>query len=143
VAKPEWGKKRTCQSCGAAFYDLKRKTISCPKCGAAYDPNAPSKGKRPAAVAPAASVAAPRPKPVAATAVEASAIGNNVEPLADDEEDVEDARPTVAAAVKAKSAKKGDDKDEALIEDASDLGEDEDDIGEVKEHIDDGVGDKA
>ncbi|MBL6959220.1 MAG: TIGR02300 family protein, partial [Rhodospirillales bacterium] len=29
----------------------------------------------------------------------------------------------------------------SLIEDASDLGEDEDDISEAKEHIDDGISD--
>ncbi|MBI1986706.1 MAG: hypothetical protein HYS64_08720 [Rhodospirillales bacterium] len=64
--------------------------------------------------------------------------------LADDEEDVaDDDKPPAALAGKAKSGKKGDDKEDALIEDPSDLGEDEDDMGEVKEHIDDGVGDKV
>ncbi len=142
MAKPEWGKKRTCQSCGAVFYDLKRKTISCPKCGAAYDQDTPVKGKRPAAAAPAAIAAAPKPKPAAAKAAEASSPGHHTETFAGDEEDEEVRRPKVALAGKAKSAKKGDEKDEALIEDASDLGEDEDDMGEVKEHIDDGIGDK-
>jgi len=33
VAKPEWGKKHICASCGAPFYDLKRKEIVCPSCG--------------------------------------------------------------------------------------------------------------
>ena len=62
---------------------------------------------------------------------------------ADGEEDVaDDDKPPAALAGKAKSGKKGDDKEDALIEDPSDLGEDEDDMGEVKEHIDDGISDK-
>ncbi|MGB0671459.1 MAG: TIGR02300 family protein, partial [Rhodospirillales bacterium] len=32
MAKPEWGTKRACQSCGARFYDLGRNPIVCPKC---------------------------------------------------------------------------------------------------------------
>ncbi|WP_339852442.1 FYDLN acid domain-containing protein, partial [uncultured Nisaea sp.] len=32
MAKPEWGIKRTCQSCGARFYDLMKSPIVCPKC---------------------------------------------------------------------------------------------------------------
>ena len=32
VIKPEWGLKRLCQGCGAHFYDLKRRPVTCPKC---------------------------------------------------------------------------------------------------------------
>ena len=46
MAKPEWGIKRTCQSCAAVFYDLKRSPISCPKCGAQFDPEAVLKSRR-------------------------------------------------------------------------------------------------
>jgi uncharacterized protein (TIGR02300 family) len=46
VSKPEWGTKRTCQSCGAHFYDLRKDTIICPKCGATYDPEAVLKSRR-------------------------------------------------------------------------------------------------
>ena len=38
MAKPEWGAKRTCHSCGARFYDLRRETIVCPVCSTVYDP---------------------------------------------------------------------------------------------------------
>ena len=31
--KPEWGARRTCKKCNAAFYDLKKDPITCPKCG--------------------------------------------------------------------------------------------------------------
>lgn len=136
MPKPEWGKKRTCQSCGAVFYDLKRKTISCPKCGEAYNPEPLIKGKRAPAPAPVAA-APPKPKPVA----DAPPPEEDIEVLADEDDDEaadEDDKPAAKL-----TAKKGNDEDEELIEDASDLGEDEDDIGEVKEHIDDGVGDKA
>jgi uncharacterized protein (TIGR02300 family) len=36
MAKPELGVKRTCQSCGAKYYDLMRDPITCPKCGAQF-----------------------------------------------------------------------------------------------------------
>ena len=38
MAKPEWGKKRTCQSCGTKYYDLNKTPMICPSCGAEFDP---------------------------------------------------------------------------------------------------------
>ena len=32
MAKPEWGRKRTCQVCGKKFYDLNKSPIICPYC---------------------------------------------------------------------------------------------------------------
>ena len=54
MTKPEWGTKRTCQSCSAHFYDLRKDPITCPKCGATYDPEAILKSRRraPEKVAP-------------------------------------------------------------------------------------------
>ncbi|HEM46397.1 MAG TPA: TIGR02300 family protein, partial [Alphaproteobacteria bacterium] len=46
MAKPEWGTKRICQSCGAPFYDLRRDPIVCPKCGTVFDPEAVLKSRR-------------------------------------------------------------------------------------------------
>ena len=61
MAKPEWGAKRICPSCGARYYDLHRDPIICPKCGTQYDPEALLKTRRrPAAAAP-----EPVPVPVA------------------------------------------------------------------------------
>lgn len=40
MSKPEWGIKRTCQSCEASFYDLKKDPIICPKCLTVYDEKA-------------------------------------------------------------------------------------------------------
>jgi uncharacterized protein (TIGR02300 family) len=37
VAKPEFGTKRLCASCGAKFYDLHHDPITCPKCGTVFE----------------------------------------------------------------------------------------------------------
>ena len=37
MVKANWGSKRTCQSCGARFYDLNKSPIKCPKCGREHD----------------------------------------------------------------------------------------------------------
>lgn len=36
MAKPELGSKRTCQACGAKYYDLMRDPIVCPKCDTTF-----------------------------------------------------------------------------------------------------------
>lgn len=36
MACPEWGTKRTCQSCISYFYDMKKVPILCPKCKSEY-----------------------------------------------------------------------------------------------------------
>jgi uncharacterized protein (TIGR02300 family) len=46
VAKPEWGKKRLCPSCGTKFYDLRKSPPACPSCGETVDVEAPTKSKR-------------------------------------------------------------------------------------------------
>ena len=46
MSKPEWGTKRICQSCSAHFYDLGKEPITCPKCGANFDPEAMLKKSR-------------------------------------------------------------------------------------------------
>jgi uncharacterized protein (TIGR02300 family) len=113
VAKPEWGSKRICQSCGARFYDLRRSPIECPKCGTIFDPEALIKARRPRAAA----VAAPVVAPVAAP-----------EPEAAEEEAV----ATEAA----------ENEEEEVIEDASELGEDEDDVAEVIENVEEEEGER-
>jgi len=110
VAKPEWGVKRTCQSCGAIFYDMRRSPITCPKCGTEHDPEAVLKSRRGRAQAP------DEAKPVAVAEQEPEAA-------------VEEADTEKEAA--------SEDEDEAdVIEDTSDLGEDEDDLDEVMENVD-------
>ena len=41
MAKPEWGRKRTCHVCGKKFYDLNKSPIICPCCpgGVEFDPD--------------------------------------------------------------------------------------------------------
>ena len=97
MAKPEWGTKRICQSCSAPFYDLRRDPIACPKCNAPFDPEAVLKSRRGRGVEE-APVAKPKPKPEAA-ADELAIVG---EELIDDE-----------------------DEDDEILEDASDLGDDD------------------
>ena len=46
MAKPEWGFKRTCLSCGAKFCDMKKDPIICPSCETVFDPEASVKLKR-------------------------------------------------------------------------------------------------
>jgi uncharacterized protein (TIGR02300 family) len=113
VATPDRGKKHTCQSCGALFYDLKRTSIICPKCGVEVEIQSLLKPRRPGAQTQAPKPAAV-PKPIAN----------------DDEEDLE-----VDVDVE-------DEEDDELIEDMSDIGDDDDDMSEVKEHIAGGEEDK-
>ena len=110
MVKADWGMKRTCQSCGARFYDLGKAEIACPKCGAVFDPEASVKPRR--------------PKAVAAERVQTPA------PVAAEEEEVEAAEGEEAATEEAE--------DEAVMEDTSELGEDEEDVAEVIENVDEG-----
>ncbi|MBF0130427.1 MAG: TIGR02300 family protein [Alphaproteobacteria bacterium] len=131
MAKPEWGQKRTCPSCGARFYDLKRTPIQCPKCEARFDSNLALKSHRPAAVAKRkVTVAKPLPDavPLGARGLLPGEIDDDVEILVDADDDV-----VVVEEV--------DGEDEGLIEDASDLGGDEEDMAEVMEHMENEVGD--
>jgi len=61
VVKPEWGTKRSCQSCGARFYDFHKTPIVCPACGATFELEQPTRSRRqrPAAERPVAAAAAP------------------------------------------------------------------------------------
>src|ERR1700733_7396483 len=52
LAKPEWGNKRICPSCGTRYYDLMRESVICPKCSTPYDPEAFLKARRARPVAP-------------------------------------------------------------------------------------------
>ena len=132
MAKSDWGMKWTCRDCGAPFYDLKKKNIVCPKCGAAFDPAPPAKPKRPASVE--------RLAPVT-DEVEAEA-KKKTELLAKEGADGDGAETAAGKDDTEADAEAGNDDDKDLIEDTSDLGRDDDDMSEVKEHINDGVKDK-
>ena len=39
MAKPEWGRKRTCLACNTKYYDFNKSPIICPSCGSEFDPD--------------------------------------------------------------------------------------------------------
>src|SRR5690242_6347714 len=122
VAKPEWGTKRICPSCGTRYYDLLRKPVHCPKCSTPFDPEAFLKSRR-------ARPAAPIEKdlePAGAEELETGLEPEEVEEVQEEEEAV--------------SPEEAEEEDEELLEDASELGEDEDDMAEVIENVEDEEG---
>lgn len=36
MVKPSWGMKRKCLKCDTFFYDMRKETFTCPKCGEKY-----------------------------------------------------------------------------------------------------------
>tara|TARA_B100000989_G_scaffold156385_1_gene116768 strand:- start:210 stop:644 length:435 start_codon:yes stop_codon:yes gene_type:complete len=52
MAKPEWGRKRTCQVCGKKYYDLNKSPMICPSCGAHFDTDLFLKNKKSKTVLP-------------------------------------------------------------------------------------------
>ena len=119
MAKPEWGTKRICPSCGARYYDLRKDPPVCPSCGTTFDPEALLKSRR------------ARPAPVEEVVKKAPVESE------DDEEIVEAGEPELGEPDDEVAVDDLEDADEAvqeeddvLLEDASELG-DEDDMGEV------------
>lgn len=104
MTKPEWGTKRVCPTCAAHFYDMRKATIVCPKCKTVYDPDAVMKSRR---------RAVEKMTPVKSAAAEPEVDDVTVE-TEGDEEDMGDEEDTV-------------------LEDASELGEDDEDISEAIE----------
>ena len=100
----------------------------------------PAKPKRPAPLAE-------KPRPEDTNPIEAAEDNVDSAARADDVPKTDDDGPDIGDAKDEDKDKDGDEaeadeKDDKLISDASDLGEDDDDMSEVKEHIDDGVEDK-
>jgi uncharacterized protein (TIGR02300 family) len=120
VAKPEWGTKRICPSCGTRYYDLMREQVICPKCSTPFDPEAFLRARRSRPAAP---------------------VEREVEPVSADELDgeleVEEAEVAEDEDEEAVELTEGEEEDEEMIEDASELGEDEDDMAEVIDNVED------
>ena len=118
MAKPEWGTKRICPSCGTRYYDLLRDPVICPKCSTPYDPEAFLKSRRTRPAAP---------------------VEKEIEPVGADELDTEleteEADVAEEEEEEAAPLEEAEEEDEELLEDASDLGEDEDDMAEVIENV--------
>ncbi len=124
MAKREWGTKRLCTGCGARFYDLHKNPITCPSCGEVHVPEVAPKSRRP-------STAKQRAKPKIAVVEKASAATPEI---------VSDETSSAQTGTKdddtAKVEADVDDDNEnggEVIEDASELGEDDDDMAEVIE----------
>ncbi len=117
MAKPEWGTKRICPSCGTRYYDLLHKPVICPKCSTPFDPEAFLKSRRARPVAP---------------------VEKEIEPVGGDELDADVETEDGDAIVEEEEAiplEEAEEEDEELLEDASELGEDEDDMAEVIENV--------
>ena len=116
VAKPEWGSKRICPSCGTRYYDLLREPVICPKCSTPYDPEAFLKSRRARPIPP---------------------VEKEIEPVGAEELDteLETEEADVVEEEEAVPLEEAEEEDEELLEDASELGEDEDDMAEVIENV--------
>lgn len=127
LAKPEWGLKRTCLSCGTRFYDMQRDPINCPSCGAEFDPLALVRPRRARA---AASQAKAKAEEKAAAPEEASADEEDLL-VADDDEDTLDVDDDIDL---------GDEGDDDLLagddDDESDM-DDDPDVSEAMENAKD------
>jgi|SRR5437660_1760273 uncharacterized protein (TIGR02300 family) len=113
VAKPEWGTKRICPSCGTRYYDLLREPVICPKCSTPFDPEAFLKSRRTRPAVP---------------------VEREIEPVGADEIETEEAE-AAEEEEEAVPLEEAEEEDEELLEDASELGEDEDDMAEVIENV--------
>jgi uncharacterized protein (TIGR02300 family) len=115
--KAEWGTKRICQSCAARFYDMRRAPIVCPKCGTTFDPEVFTKVRR---ARPAPPPEPKRPPVVKPPPEEALEIGvADLPPEGEAFEEVEE--------------EGGANDEEDVIEDASELVEDDPEVGKVRE----------
>lgn len=138
MAKAEWGMKRICHNCGTRYYDMSRSPITCPNCGTGFDPEAFLKSRRTrstqveelptrtavAAVAAAPAAAADDEEEIIDTAEDTEA----VDLAASDEGDADDDAPDINEIDDSGDFEGGEDDEdqEGLLEDASELGGDED-----------------
>jgi len=120
VVKASWGIKRTCQNCGARFYDLNKSPIKCPKCGREHDREDFVKVRR--GRASAAATAASAAAAAAAAKLALAKTKKAEDPALEDE----------AADIEA---------DDAALEDTDDLADEAEEI-EVEVEDDKGEGDR-
>jgi uncharacterized protein (TIGR02300 family) len=128
VAKAEWGTKRLCPNCGTRYYDMRHDPIVCPHCGSPFDPEALLKTRRTRAVTPAVTDTDEEIEPdLGAEEVAEPVVAD---PVLGDAEAEEEDDP------EAEEVEAEEDEEEEIPEDASELGEDEDDMAEVIENVD-------
>ncbi|MCH7711758.1 MAG: TIGR02300 family protein [Proteobacteria bacterium] len=124
MAKLTWGTKRTCPSCGARFYDLRRSSVVCPKCDTPYRGEINVKPKRTRVPAEAA-------RQVREAVVIAAAAEPKKELGASSEVEKQELGDKELEAIG--NVETG--KEEDLIEDPSELGEDADDVAGVIDNV--------
>ena len=118
MAKPEWGTKRICPSCGAKFYDFHRDPITCPACNTAVEPGVLARVRRPRTGAAVAAVAEAEPEEEVLVEDEV-----DLEVVVEEEEEEDVDEEVVAADTEAESEE--EDEAEPAIEDVSELGDDD------------------
>lgn len=116
MADAALGQKRACPSCGGKFYDLTKNPAECPYCEAVFNPEDLIKGRGRKAAAQEEA----KPKAAEKAKDKAEDEEDDVD-LPDDIEDVD--------------VDDDSDEDDEVLEDASDLGEDDSDLDEVMEHV--------
>ncbi len=125
MAKLTWGTKLTCPSCGVRFYDLRRPSVACPKCDTPYSGKINVKPKRIRVPAEAA-------KRVEEAVVIAAAAAEPIKELraSTEGENMEFNDKELEAIGNVETGKEED-----LIEDPSELGEDADDVAGVIDNV--------
>lgn len=136
MAKPEWGTKRICPSCGAKFYDFNRDPLTCPACQTVLEPGAHAEPRR-ARAAPKLAAAALADADVPAKVIVDDEVEDEIEE-ADDEIEVdeeveadadieadEDVEVDEDETVVADEDEEDEDDGENAIEDVSELGDDD------------------
>lgn len=132
MAKPEWGAKRICHSCGTRYYDMQRDPVICPKCGTEFDPEAFLKSRRSRAPLPEdAAPAKSRARDARSEDEEEEKLPGDAE---DDAEDTEEGEDLVDDSDVVDDGDEDDEDDETpkkkggYDEDVEDLDEEEDDV---------------
>lgn len=127
MSRSQRGAKRVCPDCDVRFYDMNRTPIVCPGCKAEFAAEVFDKPRRrrPAETRPS------RPPPVEKPAEVAPAEVAPAAEAAADEEGGVGTKIVAEAAVADDDSEPDEDEEEAVIEDASELGEDDDDVAEV------------
>lgn len=136
MTKPNLGKKQTCKSCEARFFDLNKNPAVCPKCGEEIKI---SKSKIRRSAAPAPDAVAPS-APTAATIPARKVVDDDDDDMLDDDDLDIDEIDDLDDDMDDDMDDEPDDDD--LMEDTSDMGEDNDDLSEVLDHVDDAIADK-
>jgi uncharacterized protein (TIGR02300 family) len=112
LPKASLGTKRLCPNCHLPFYDLQKDPAHCPNCAHTFDPSEVLKGRR--------------------------GRGNEMTAKAEEVKRPKPPEAEIPDVSEGPETEEGEEADEDLLEDASDLGEDEDDMSEVIENVDEG-----